>query len=337
MGIRWGQRAWVERGPRLGVVSVLAVVILMLSSCGGAAGLPSVLVPLSAAPNMSPTSPGSFTIQLRLPDESFSLAQQQILHQAAQRWMQVIVGDVEDVSLTLPQGACLAGVPGISQRIDDLLIDVTLVELDGIGGVLARAGPCAVRQGSLIPAYGIVQLDGADADLLQQQEQLLAAVLHEFGHVLGFGSLWPLRQLIQGLGSADPRYLGLQGNAAFQGLESQGNGGERQVPIENQGGAGMRDSHWRESVLGSELMTGALDLGPAVLSLVTAGAMADLGYRIDPQPVDPFELPLPQLSSERLQADLATSTARVIQEAAGPDPIWVISPAGERIESFSLL
>ena len=44
------------------------------------------------------------------------------------------------------------------------------------------------------------------------------------------------------------------------------------------GGPGTRLSHWRESVLNNELMTGFLNLGENPLSRITAGSMRDLGY-----------------------------------------------------------
>ncbi|HSP12855.1 MAG TPA: hypothetical protein VLO29_10035, partial [Salegentibacter sp.] len=37
-------------------------------------------------------------------------------------------------------------------------------------------------------------------------------------------------------------------------------------------------SHWRESVLDNELLTGFINLGENPLSRITAGSMRDLGY-----------------------------------------------------------
>ncbi len=306
----------------------ICLMLLILTNCGGSSGSPSVLLPVIDPSDLPPPQQlRHYQIQLRFPQGQITPAQQGILQQAAQRWSQLIIGDVEDVSLTLPQGACLAGVPGISQRIDDLVIDVALVELDGLGGVLARAGPCVLRQGSLLPAYGIVQLDRQDVAILEAQERLLPAVLHEYGHVLGFGSLWSLRQLIQGAGSEDPRYRGERANQAFQRLQ----GGSNQVPIENQGGAGSRDTHWREAVLDAELMTGSLDLGLTPLSLITASSFVDLGYLIDPTQVDEYVLPVAsEPAPERLQAQLPVLRQ---WEGPGPEHIWVISPTGEHIQT----
>jgi hypothetical protein len=61
------------------------------------------------------------------------------------------------------------------------------------------------------------------------------------------------------------------------------------VPVENTGGPGTADSHWRESVFGNELMTGTVnEVNP--LSRVTLGSMADLGYAVNLADADPYTL-----------------------------------------------
>jgi hypothetical protein len=52
------------------------------------------------------------------------------------------------------------------------------------------------------------------------------------------------------------------------------------VPVENTGGPGTADGHWRESVFDRELMTGTLDGGVAnPLSVISLASMADIEYR----------------------------------------------------------
>ncbi|MEN9221212.1 MAG: leishmanolysin-related zinc metalloendopeptidase, partial [Thermostichus sp. BF3_bins_97] len=68
-------------------------------------------------------------------------------------------------------------------------------------------------------------------------------------------------------------------------------GNATSVPLENQFGAGSRDSHWRESALGRELMTTRLDREVAnPLSILTVGSMADLGYGVNLSAADSFSL-----------------------------------------------
>jgi hypothetical protein len=62
------------------------------------------------------------------------------------------------------------------------------------------------------------------------------------------------------------------------------------VPVENTGGPGTADAHWRESVFGNELMTGFVDAGANPLSRVTVGSMGDLGYSVNLTDADPYTL-----------------------------------------------
>ena len=60
--------------------------------------------------------------------------------------------------------------------------------------------------------------------------------------------------------------------------------------VENTGGAGTADAHWRESVFGNELMTGFVDAGVNPLSRVTVASMGDLGYTVNLADADPYTL-----------------------------------------------
>ena len=62
------------------------------------------------------------------------------------------------------------------------------------------------------------------------------------------------------------------------------------VPVENMGGVGTADGHWRESVFGSELMTGFIGAGQSPLSIVTLASLADQGYGVDLATADPYSL-----------------------------------------------
>lgn len=233
--------------------------------------IPPPTVPPNVPP-VPPPDPSGFNIALRF--TGLSAAQQLVFQQAANRWGQVIIGD-------LP-AAVFQGI-----AVDDLLIDATVIAIDGVGGVLAQAGPDVLRvDGAGLPIHGIMQFDSADLPLLEASGELFATVLHEMGHVLGFGTLWAQKGLLVGAGGVDPQYIGgqalIQYNRVFGTIASG-------VPLEDTGGPGTRDSHWRETVFGNELMTGFI--GPGLvnpLSVVTVAAMADLGYAVDIAAADPF-------------------------------------------------
>jgi hypothetical protein len=130
-------------------------------------------------------------------------------------------------------------------------------------------------------------LDLADAESLAGTTRLGEIVLHEIGHILGIGTLWPALQLVSGSGTQDPRFIGDHAVHEFSEL-----GGIHAVPVEATGGAGTVEGHWRESALGSELMTGFSEpLGIALpLSRVTLGSLLDLGYGVDLSAADPYQL-----------------------------------------------
>jgi predicted Zn-dependent protease len=122
---------------------------------------------------VTPTSP--FSIDVRFLG-GLSPAQQAAFANAAQRWAQVITGD-------LPPDI----VDG--HTIDDVLIEAEGVPIDGPGRTLGQAGPTHVRLGSLLPVKGIMSFDTADLDRMEADGSLTDVILHEMGHVLGFGTL----------------------------------------------------------------------------------------------------------------------------------------------------
>lgn len=104
------------------------------------------------------------------------------------------------------------------------------------------------------------------------------------GHVLGIGTLWSRSGLLVGAGGANPRFTGAEATAEYNRIFGVN---ESSVPVENTGGPGTRDGHWRESVFGEELMTGFLD-GSLPLSRVTAASLGDIGYEVDLDAADSF-------------------------------------------------
>jgi hypothetical protein len=170
---------------------------------------------------------------------------------------------------------------------DDVLIIVSIRPIDGPGGVLGQAGPCGLRGETALPFAGSVILDSDDLAPLMGNETLTYIISHEIAHVLGFGTIWSNRGLIEGAGSQDPRFVGPIAVQEFNALGPTGT-----VPVENQGGAGTRDGHWRQTVFGDERMTG-FAARPGVfqpLSRVSLASFIDLGYAVDLSAADSFTL-----------------------------------------------
>src|SRR5207302_10832308 len=89
-----------------------------------------------------------------------------------------------------PAGQCGANSPAINETVDDVLIFVTLDSIDGPGKILGQAGPCFIRTQGRLPIVGIMHFDTADVANLENSGQFKSVILHEMGHVLGFGTIW---------------------------------------------------------------------------------------------------------------------------------------------------
>jgi len=109
-------------------------------------------------------------------------------------------------------------------------------------------------------------------------------------HVVGYGTLWDLSGQLADPGTLNPFFLGPKARANFATYNGGALYSGIPVPVEETGGAGTRDSHWRESVFNHELMTGWIDLGAIPLSATTVGSLQDLGYTVDVSKADPFDL-----------------------------------------------
>jgi len=221
----------------------------------------------------------AFTIVVVFPDNSLTAAQQRMFRVAANRWSQIITGDLPDVTVN-------------GRVIDDLEITATGQFIDGPSGVLGQAGPRATRPtGSQLPYTGIMEFDSADIATMEANGTFTNVILHEMGHVLGIGVFWWTKGLATGEGSADPQYTGANALREYRALT--GSATVTSVPIENTGGEGTADAHWRESIFGTELMTGYAEAPGRTMpiSRLTVGTLEDLGYTVNYAAADPYVLP----------------------------------------------
>ncbi len=272
----------------------------------------ALTVSFSATASADPTS---FNIGIRFLTPA-TPAQQRAFTDARIRWEAAITGDLEDTFLNIPAGSCASGIPAVNQEIDDVLIMVRLVPIDNEGGVLGNAGPCYVRDfapsgppfgvGDL-PILGVMQFDIDDLEMIESDGFLSAVILHEMGHVLGSGTMWGEMGLLADPTftapppatenpGADPHFTGAQALAAFEDVGGVAYVAGSKVPVENQGGRGTADGHWREEdelgqdVFGNELMTGFIGPGLNPLSIVTVASLGDQGYSVDLAQADPYNL-----------------------------------------------
>ena len=190
-------------------------------------------------------------------------------------------------------GAHTTEPPG---TIDDLLILVEFRDIDGPGRTLAQAGVCRLREGSMLPVASVAFFDVSDFDDLIDSGDATELAAHEIAHALGFGLLWRplglLRDPAFGVGAIDAHFVGPLAIAAFDAAGGTGYTDGEKVPVENLGGGGSANLHWRGSVLRGELMRPLNRIGsPETFSAITIESMADLGYIVDASLAEPYTLP----------------------------------------------
>ena len=225
---------------------------------------------------------GDFNISLHFTD-SVPAAHRRVLEDAASWWRSVL-SDTEWTDVAVNGTTECQGVDVPLDTVDDLVILVDLVEMDGDLGTAARAGVCIKRDGAdaYAPVLGYVRFDKADINVLAQYGDLWEVMVHEMTHVLGFGVRWVNMDLLDQ--ESDPHFTGARALAAFNDAGGTDYPGAK---VPTQPGQG----HWRESVFGSELMTPSLFVNRREpLSAITLAALIDMGYHVDISFADDYEL-----------------------------------------------
>jgi hypothetical protein len=259
---------------------------------------------------------------------------------AADRWMSILRGELIDVDFSsnpVPADACLQGQPTVLGTVDDLRIFVDIKPIDGLEGTLAQAGPCRIRSLSQLPVLGFMILDSDDVAVLEAADDLMDIALHEMAHALGLGTLWTnfdtllVNPSLTSSNGADTHFLGAAAIAAFDAAGGTAYTGGATVPVENRAIIGSSDSHWRESVLGLELMTPVFTsnfLNP--LSAITTESLGDLGYSVDSSGADPFT------ATFSAPARLSASSRRVInlENDTYRGPLQVVDASGNVIKTI---
>lgn len=289
----------------------------------------------------------AYAVDLRFSGTPPTGAVLQAFTDAQARIMAMVVGDVTEIfvrsltNATQPFNVAECGVSGvtgtINESVDDVVIFAAVDSIDGVGRVLGSAGPCLVRNTTLLTALGVMKFDRDDLTNLANNGRLTDVITHEMLHIIGIGTNWRGRGILADSGLATVR---VTGPLAAQACVDAGGGAvcNGAVPAENcldlsvgtSCGAGTINSHWKESIFRTELMTGyAGATNP--LSRITVQGLADLGYTSNPLAADPYTVPPPSLMALLImEGDVATPQA----EIRLGEPIqakYVIDPSGRLV------
>lgn len=101
---------------------------------------------------------------------------------------------------------------------------------------------CALDS-SGFPRVGVMEFDVDDVNYMISTNTLNSVILHEMGHVLGFGTLWDQFQLSDTTTPPGIYYKGTEGNRGNVDIGRTG-----RAVIEDIGGPGTAGGHWKEDL-----------------------------------------------------------------------------------------
>ncbi len=285
-------------GPLSGVSDLNGNVLAPTWKLGKTA-IPQTLTATSSVGSLpiSATIQTAFSVEVRFFGRGNDPTLQAAFTKAAQRINALVVGDITAFALSnydVAAQCAVSGVAPLTETVRSVIIFASVDSIDGPGRIIGSAGPCAIRNSSKLTIVGTMKFDSADVRGLVNDGRINDVIFHEMLHVLGFGTLWdPLyKNLIINKSTPTTAYTGAAGIAGC--LQSGGTGSKCSptIPLENQGGVGTIDGHWRKSIFLSELMTGIIS-APGIanpLSLMTIGALTDLGYGVNTAVADTYVL-----------------------------------------------
>ena len=248
------------------------------------------------------TKDSNYSIAIVNTGDPFTVDEQAAVSAAVNKWTSVIVGDTPGVPgpYTIPANSSCGNTDQIvlPGGVDDMLVLMNFKPMSD-NSTLGFGGVCAVNAVSGTAFIGFVIINSNLVPEMIADGILNGVVQHEMGHAQGFGILWNLTghwdcgpQLPASTGVTPDTYFSCpKAQAQFNAVGGAPYSGKK-VPLQNTGGDGVWNIHWRESVFGDELMTPyVLPTNRAPLSVVTVGQFEDIGHVVNYAAADPYVLP----------------------------------------------
>jgi hypothetical protein len=216
--------------------------------------------------NQTRNNRGEFNIEITFGEGSNGLNQQMAdaVIEAAQFWENAITRSSFNGNHTLNIEV------GGEVQAEDVLASASITE---VGNDV---------NGNLLPTMGVANINTNPItveSLSHDPEFFTRIMIHEFGHVMGLGSLWSENNLI------DPTTATYDANtnAGIVYGELLGLDTPTAIPLTHGEGEGSDLSHWDEEVFSNELLTHeAEDPGVSMpLSLMSLASLQDLGWSVD--------------------------------------------------------
>jgi hypothetical protein len=216
---------------------------------------------------------------------------------AAQRWSYVVLGWPAH-----PGGSPVSLNNGAPLRYLQVSVEIGKLPKDVVGFVdtaknkLLRLGSNMGRAAGL-PYQGTIRINGALLEnAATEPGRFKDCVVHELGHILGAGTVFHEKGLVQKSGRSY-FFKGAAAMRAYAKLLGRKSGAEK-VPLVREPGGSSPAYHWNEKKLRLEIMSERLDKETATtrafefnaISAVTVGALKDIGYEVDMQNAEPLEL-----------------------------------------------
>ena len=278
-----------------------------------------------------------YNIDLRVFGPAMPPVAEGLFRAAAARINAAVIGDLRDVAPFIPaanleSGCGVTGLPtAFSETVDDVIIYASVANIDGPGRILASAFPCGIRGADAANRQtflGVMRFDAADIETMITLGVLGDVIQHEMLHVVGIGTLWNIYGVLAGAGTSQTRFtgtLGVGGCIAMGGTSVC----PGSIPVENSGGGGTADAHWRESVFANELMTGFINTpqstipSPNPFSVMSIQSLGDVGYTVNPMAADPYVIP--GTSAARILGQLNVDASAAVWEEVRTPKLTVSS------------